>query len=248
MEPQAQGVTNSRQLIDTILATPPGRMQSQHTEILYQLMCHFFGELIRQTGRDVNGTRRGGRGGDGRARRRRARSPEQQPRVSQDPPRNPWNPVMRIVNLGLSSETCEMLSALRDEPHRFLEDRHFLEHEANRFQDSPADAFLSHYNYALVLQQRRAVDGIRWLFVLLLFFDIVKEIRPDASGRRIGHLQAQEVEDFLGPVLEHAPMELAKVTENMDNWSKMGRRLNVLCERFGEGCLFYLSHVLSDNL
>ena len=83
---------------------------------------------------------------------------------------------------------------------------------------------------------------------MLMFYDLVKALRPQASGRRIGHLQEREIRRFLGAVLHEAPIQLADVHQNINLWSRLGKRLDVLCSAFGPGCLFYLQVELSDNL
>jgi len=109
------------------------------------------------------------------------------------PTRNPWNSAMRFTEetLSLTSELKAALRSCQDNPVQYMGDGIFLECDTPAWQDSAADAFVSHYNYTMNLERRIVKDTICWLFTMLFFFDVVKHIRPSATGNRIGHLLAR---------------------------------------------------------
>jgi len=163
--------------------------------------------------------------------------------------RDPWNAVTNMKELTIDPTLAEHIQRLRADPKEFMNDTKSLLHEAFQYRSSPADAFVACYSYTLVLQQRRTVDDIRWCFSLLFFFDIVKQIDPTSSGRRVGRLQQSKVRSFLGRVVgSSCPFRLVDATQDINKWARLGRKLNLMCERFGPGCLIFLHQQFSDNL
>ena len=133
-------------------------------------------------------------------------------------------------------------------PSKFQNDNDFLRNRVTEFgSETVGDAFMACYQYTLRLESRRSMDSLRWCFTMLMYFDLVKLIKPDGSGR-VGHLMRQEVIRFLGPVLEPAAIKPDVALKQLNEWSRCGMKVDLLCTAFDPGCLFFLEDLLSQDL
>ena len=78
---------------------------------------------------------------------------------------------------------------------------------------------------------------------MLLYFDLAQLKKPAGSGR-VGHLMEERIRNL---VEKRVPDEALPLDE-LGKWSKQGSKLNVFCQAFGVGSLFFLEHLLSENL
>ena len=162
-------------------------------------------------------------------------------------PRHPWGAFMRLQEVTLPV-TVEKYLRKGTDPMQFLADAKIMNHQIGTFgHEAVADAFVACYKYNLHLETRRSMDHFRWCFTMLMYFDMVRLIRPDGSGK-VGFMMLQELEAVLGPVLEQIGVDKQQALERIDQWSLHGAKLGQLCDEFGAGCLFYLGDQLSANL
>ena len=84
---------------------------------------------------------------------------------------------------------------------------------------------------------------------MLAYYDLVKLVRPQGSGRRVGHVMLKELGSFLEPVLgSKSPIQIDVAARQLSEWSVHGSKLELLCAEFGPGCLFFLGDLLSPDL
>ena len=163
-------------------------------------------------------------------------------------PRNPWRAFMRLKVADLHVVVEEYIRC-EASPKDFLNDTDLLTHRIAEFQteDKMGDAVMACYKYTISLDSRHYLDHIRWLFSMLMFFDLFRLINPQGSGR-VGHLMQRDFNKFLGPVLSTANMAEAVALKQLNEWSLRGSKLHKLCLELGPGCLFYLGDQLSRDL
>lgn len=97
------------------------------------------------------------------------------------------------------------------------------------------------------LDARHATDRMRWLFTMLMYFDLVQLIQPGGNGR-VGELMMEEIIHFLGPLVDAGVIDADVTLKHINEWSLIGARVALLCQKFGPGSLFYLEKQLSRNL
>ena len=81
----------------------------------------------------------------------------------------------------------------------------------------------------------------------VLFLNLVQYLRPSGSGR-IGTLIYEDVQELLSKLSEDVRPATHVALSQLSEWSTQGKKVNQLCERFGPGCLFYLSGILTPDL
>jgi hypothetical protein len=177
-------------------------------------------------------------------------APSERDRASRTKPRHPWRCVMRINKLKLDTYVEDYLAAHGTEPSRFMMDAGMI--QPHNDEEETVQAFRSIWIYAQELLARKALDGFRFCFTMLYFYDLVKSINPRSTGR-IGKLMFEDLRDFLDNTLPalggvRGATNQAEVLTTLNDWSYCGYKLSVIVDRFGEGCLFYLGSVLSHNL
>ena len=134
------------------------------------------------------------------------------------------------------------------DPAGFVNDQSRLTSQPLVFKSGEVgDAFVVRYRYTLELEARRTKDNVRWCFTMLMYYDLVRLIRPQSTGR-VGQLMFNDISDFLRPLTKTPWLEEQHAFEQLNEWSRCGRKLNVLCRIFGEGCLFFLAERLSRDL
>ena len=167
--------------------------------------------------------------------------------TGQRKPRHPWGVFIRLEDVTLPSEVQKYLRKTTD-PIKFLADEKILENKIDQFgAETVADAFVACYKYTLQLETRRSTDQFRWCFTMLMYFDMVRLIRPEGSGK-VGPMMLQELEAVLGPILEQLHVDKQQALQRIDKWSLYGAKSSQLCDEFGAGCLFFLGEYLSENL
>lgn len=164
------------------------------------------------------------------------------------PHHDPWSPVTRLASIVLMPVLASYLQAPdRSDPGGVLNDPQILQNLVQEFAgDTISDAFMASYQYTAQLEARAGMDKVRWLFSMLLMYDLVRLIRPHGSGR-VGSIMKVHLVRFLEPIAS-PERDVEGMAVNLTIWSTRGKKLNVLCETFGPGCLFYLGEVLSCDL
>lgn len=110
------------------------------------------------------------------------------------------------------------------------------------------DVFRSRCRYVSDLEGRAGRDNARWCFAMLMFFDLVKLIKPNATGSRMGELMRRDAVPFLEEVFDRNRAMISEAQVKLERWSRTGKKLNQLCHEFGPGSLFFLSEHLSRDL
>lgn len=167
-------------------------------------------------------------------------------RKSAKKPRHPWAPFMRMKSVVLAYSIEHHLKRYGPDAENFLSDNGLLKHKIFECaEDTISDKFMACYEYTLQLAARRSKDNIRWCFTMLMYFDLVKVVKPKSSGKKVGHLMLKDITRFLG---SESSIDPKLAHRNMTKWAGFGRKLDLLCITFGPGCIFYLIDLLSTNL
>ena len=160
--------------------------------------------------------------------------------------RHPWAPFMRLRSVELAYPIQHHLRTHGPDAEKFLSDSKLLTHEIFDPQGTVSDKFMACYQYTLQLTARRSKDNIRWCFTMLMYFDLVKVVKPNSSGRKVGYLMLKDITRFLGSASTTIDPKIAH--KQLNKWAGFGRKLDLLCSTFGPGCVFYLVDLLSTNL
>ncbi|EXJ62447.1 hypothetical protein A1O7_02882 [Cladophialophora yegresii CBS 114405] len=183
---------------------------------------------------------------------RSPKRPHIAPTTANDAGPSSWSRFLRLKSsdLCLPEAVREHLDVYGDDAAIFLLDIDTLDDEISTSISSAdrGNAFSSRYAYTLSLQDRRQKDTLRWGFVMIMYFDLVKLIRPSGSGR-VGRNMHRDLQEYLGAVLEYEGVDANVALGDVNEWSIHGSKLSALCEEFGPGCLFYLDgHLTPDFL
>ena len=175
-------------------------------------------------------------------------NPRKRKRSDKTPPRHPWDQFLSLESLSLAPAFGQHLKKYGANPKKFISDNGLLKNRVPEFtSETVGDAFMACYEYTLRLESRRTKDNLRWCFTMLMCFDLVKLIKPNGSGR-VGCLMQKEVNKFLGPVLGATTIQPELALKQLNEWSRCGMKLDMLCNEFGPGCLFFLGELLTQDL
>ncbi len=232
-----------------ILSTPKNALNREQTEALIALARHFLSLSDREVAvSGVEDAMDEAEDDEAHGNADRDDPGEKPSRRAAKGPRNPWRAFMRLDAADLNVAVADYMRGGAG-PKDFLDDTDLLKHRIAEFQtdDKMSDAVMACYRYTISLDSRHHVDHIRWLFSMLMFFDLFKLINPHGSGR-VGHLMQRDFNKFLGPVLSAANMAEEVALKQLNEWSLRGSKLHKLCVELGPGCLFYLGDQLSRDL
>jgi hypothetical protein len=159
---------------------------------------------------------------------------------------NPWKRFMRLDSVSISEVVLQLLHACKDAPFHFLNDETVI---ANRVGDFDAyrigDAFMAGVRYTERLELNSQLGKIRLVFQMLWFWDLVKLIWPDGSGR-VGAIMFEDILQFMGPI--EGVEDKVKVANDFNKWRLCGEHVDHLCRQFGPGCVFFIGEYLSYDL
>ncbi|KIW14402.1 hypothetical protein PV08_07184 [Exophiala spinifera] len=112
-----------------------------------------------------------------------------------------------------------------------------------------AHALKVRVTYTMDIAARSDMDRVRYCFTGLMWYDIVKLIRPDITGTRLGHLVKKDIRPLLEAVYTGniTPAWMDAILTEVSTSCKVGHRLNELSNRYGESCIFVLAGKLSKN-
>lgn len=255
----APGLTD-RQALQALLSLPPNSLTRERLDRLLSLTEYFGGqdpsmapppwdEASPGDG-DIGGeapstrhSRKRPRGGEAPSTRDNHKRPR-----SDTTPRHPWGPFLKRKTLELAPVYVRHLRKHGTDAIRFLNDGCSLQHRIAHYDHrTVGDAFLSCYQYTQRLEARQTMDRVRWCFTMLMYFDLVKIIRPHGSAR-VGCLMLEDIKSFLGPVLSQTTLSADLALQQLNEWSRCGYKLSLLCAEFGPGSLFFLQSLLSRDL
>lgn len=171
------------------------------------------------------------------------------PQSEKNAPRNPWGRFLILKSLYLPPVFHHHVQEHGADPGLFFTDKGSLRRtitDSGDESDAVGDAFVSRYKYTIELADRRTTDNWRWCFVMLMYYDLVKLIKPGGSGR-VGRLMYKEIMDFLDPLLGTTSIKPNVAFRQLGEWSLQGSRLDVICTQFGDGSLFFLDSQLSPH-
>ena len=149
-----------------------------------------------------------------------------------------------MTRLSLDPILQEHLTKYGSDPEEFLNDHGRLTHKVGSFSyETRGDSFMACYRYTHHLE---ISDKVRCCFSMLNFYDAVKINWP---GRKCLKDQViPEVVEYFGPILGPGKLDPEKTKKELKHWFSLGKNLKFLCGHFGPGCLFFLAHMLYDNL
>jgi len=155
--------------------------------------------------------------------------------------------LVNLTSLGLAPAIQELLNDEDVEPTAFLTDGQILTNEMDA-EDTMGDAFRLYYQYAADLERRTGMDPARWCFTMIMFYDLIKLIRPTGTGARVGSLMREDAIPFLEQAFHGDVARVGTAFEKLNEWSQIGSKLNVFCDEFGIGCVFFLAGKLTKSL
>lgn len=147
---------------------------------------------------------------------------------------------MKLETLHLAPTVQQHMEDHGADPVAFVGDETGLARIRTLTDDTLGDALLECYQYTTRLESRRETDNFRWCFSMLMISDLIESIRPGGSGR-VGEV-------MLPQVLERINVPVDDARRKLGEWSRCGSKLNMFCNEFGHGCLFYLKDILSKDL
>lgn len=164
--------------------------------------------------------------------------------------RHPWQRILNITFLNLPHSVLTHVLTHGTSARDFLaEQRPLVNNMSDYDGQTVGDAFMACYRYTIDLEARMSSDKIKWCFSMLMFFDLSRLIRPNGAGNgRWGNLMVEEVAAFLGPVLGPDTVTANDAKKQINRWSTYGRKLDLFCQTFTPGSLFFLAEHLSADL
>ncbi|KAI4668886.1 uncharacterized protein J4E92_008621 [Alternaria infectoria] len=165
--------------------------------------------------------------------------------------KSPFVTILRLQELALSPVVQAHLDTNKTDAQSFFYSKELVNNVQNYSKDSTGEAMIIQYQYTKTVSRQLGLNSIRWLFLMLMWHDLVKLARPDCTGNRIGHLMKVHLLELIKPVYASSSdmqkLAIEEVADELHAWCKFGAKINILVENFGEGCVFYLHNILSPN-
>ncbi|GAB7349850.1 hypothetical protein MBLNU459_g0550t1 [Dothideomycetes sp. NU459] len=164
--------------------------------------------------------------------------------------RNPWHAFMILPELPMSEYASKYLAGPDAEKfinHKVVLTNKITPHDG---QATDGDGFLACLKWVTNVVRGRERYNLRWLFAMLLAYDLVKLIRPTGKGHVGKRVQAELERDLtirLRAPLEAAGLSVVEMTTNISRWALHGAKLDALCTELGSGCLFFLEQTISED-
>lgn len=174
-----------------------------------------------------------------------------------DPRQGPMKRLITRERLRLPRVFTDHLEANGTDGMAFMEVEIALVHHAHRLgkDEGLCEALAASYHFIASLNERSEMDRVRRCFTMIMFSDFMELLHPRAPKieavartRRVGHLMHERAVKLLDTTFASQPDLLVEAKENMTKWCRWGDKLKVLCDKFGEGAVFYLEASLSDDL
>jgi len=133
--------------------------------------------------------------------------------------RNPWATFMKMTGFVLPVEIREQLQEHGDEITPLIDDSFILPKLMGDYASDPGqvgDAFMACYTYARGVKTRLVLDSIRWCFVMLMAYDLVKAICYERTGRRLGKKMERAIREAVEPALQNTPVTVDQVCAELE--------------------------------
>ena len=144
-------------------------------------------------------------------------------------PRHSWGSFLKLQALELPAVYEQHLQKNGTDAIRFINDRNSLENDTAQYEYyTVGDAFIACYYYTQHLDFRHTMNRARWYFTILMYFNLVKYIRPNGFAR-VGYLILKDIKSFLGPILSHTTYSADLALKQLNERSRCGYKLSLLC-------------------
>src|SRR5262249_33084195 len=120
--------------------------------------------------------------------------------------RNPWGTFVKMTGFVLPAEIQQHLQEHDVEIAPLIEDSLILPKLMGNHASDPGrvgDAFMACYTYAHGVETRLVLDSIRWCFVMLMAYDLVKAICYERTGKRLGKKMERAIREAIEPALQN---------------------------------------------
>jgi hypothetical protein len=110
--------------------------------------------------------------------------------------------------------------------------------------------------YLRNIERRNVMDSARKCFMWLFFFDLTQHLNrlnnTMHTGSRLGPKQKANTMTFISGEFYSTVFPdqetLVSVKSQVEKWTRRGKKLDQLCEEFGEGALLILAEKLSEDM
>lgn len=190
---------------------------------------------------------------------KKAKLVERQPKKPEESSKRP-GPMNRLIakkSLQLSTVFEDHIRVNGTDGQAFIENEIALVHHAHHLgeEEGLCEVFAACYHFITNLEERNEMDHARRCFTMIMFSDFMELLHPRpmtgtpvARTRRVGHRMHERAVEFLDTTFSTNPEMLVEAKDNMTKWCRWGDKLVALCDKFGEGSIFYLEANLSDDL
>jgi hypothetical protein len=97
--------------------------------------------------------------------------------------------MLNLRPLHLHAAVEEHLRRYKTDAYAFLHTEELI----NRAADSSEEAVTVQYSYTKALNTQIGKGRLQWLFMMLMWYDVVKLARPDSTARRISKHMEEDV-------------------------------------------------------
>lgn len=166
--------------------------------------------------------------------------------------RNQWKPIVDLKELVMPKAVLDMVKQHGENPETFLQDAEMLENGivAGKAKTS-GDIIFSILEYSENVEGLAGLNVLRWAYSMLGFYDFMKRLFPQTKSAKMGPRMVEAVVDCRnsgGPGASRQALSDGDFGRKLQVMYKCGFKLDILCNRFGDGCIFFLSGIMSQDL
>lgn len=160
-----------------------------------------------------------------------------------------WTPILNLKELRLDDDTRAVLRDCGSAPVHFLNDREALRHvSTSEAPMNATDALMGNFVYTKQVQKLGGLNTVRFGYCILGMSDFVRRLWPRHKSGRIGPKMKKHFREMHSEFAAGLTMPVDEFLEQISRWSIYGRKLDMVCAEFGDGCLFFLHGILSPDL
>ena len=227
-------------MIAALCKIPPRDLDETRRGALKQLACHYLSELSERLHKK---RKAGNNHSNGSSRGRK---------TAKKGGKGPFAIILNLPPLHLHPAVEAHLQRYEADAYAFLHTKELTNTAGHHSADSSGEAFILQYSYTKSLDSQIGISRIQWLFMMLMWHDVVKLARPDCTGTRIGRLMQEHLCELIAPVYSASKdmktVSMEDVASELKLWCKLGNKINIFVTQFGAGCLFFLDNGLTRNL